>query len=268
LPGSTLILSDLHLGRPRLSAPSADALRPLWQGCAKMIINGDVAEVHHPTHWSVAARQTLRLHDLCEEDGVELVLLSGNHDPYLTDVRHLDLADERVFITHGDVLHPAIAPWSPRAGIMREAHDRAIAAIPPEERDRLETRLKVSQYASHVEWSEMAHEAAKSTVPQMLLRPWSLLAVLWYWHRFPNLAAEFLAEHAPRAKVGVFGHTHRPGIWEIGGRVILNTGAFGFPGKPRGVMILDDRTVEVRAIDRCAEGRYRFQQQPLRSINL
>lgn len=245
----TLILSDLHLGRPRMAARSVAALRPLWQGSTNLIINGDVAEVHHPTHWGQAARQVLQLYDLCEADGVELTLLSGNHDPYLTDVRHLNLADGLIFVTHGDVLHPAIAPWSPRAGIMRDAHERAIEAIPLEERDHLDSRLKVSQFASHVEWSDMAHEAAKSSLPQMLMRPWSVPQVFWYWWRFPGLAAKFMRDHAPQARVGIFGHTHRPGIWTLNDRVIINTGAFGFPGKPRGVVIDNHRDVRVQAIE-------------------
>lgn len=270
MPLPVLILSDLHLGRPRLAAISAEALRPLWNGCSKVIINGDLAEVHSPAHWSVAARQTLRLHDLCETDGVELVMLSGNHDPYISDIRHLELADDAVFVTHGDVLHPAIAPWSPRAGIMREAHERAIAAIPEAERDHLNTRLKVSQYASHQEWAQMAREASQSTLPQMILRPWRLAAVLWYWHIFPRLAADFLKQHAPGARVGIFGHTHRPGIWNLDDRVIINTGAFGFPGKPWGVVI-DEQAGVVRVmkieVDR-ASRRYRFLPEPLETIHL
>ncbi len=267
----TLILSDLHLGRPRLAALSADALRPLWQGFTRLIINGDIAEVHHPTHWSIAARQVLQLHDLCEADGVELTMLSGNHDPYLTDQRHLELAGGSVFITHGDVLHPAIAPWSPRAGIMRDAHQRAIAAIPEHERDRLDTRLKVSQFASHIEWSDMAHEAAKSSIPQMLMRPWSIPQVLIYWWQFPRLAANFLRQHAPLAKVGVFGHTHRAGLWTIDDRLIINTGAFGFPGKPRAVTIDNQRDLRVLAVERVGGGdrtAYRLACEPIRELTL
>jgi predicted phosphodiesterase len=263
----TLILSDLHLGRPRLAALSAESLRPLWQGCSRLIINGDVAEVHHPTHWSVAARQVLRLHDLCEADDVELTLLSGNHDPYLTDIRHLELVGGSIFITHGDVLHPAVAPWSPRAGIMRDAHERAIAAIPVDERDHLDSRLKVSQFASHVEWSDMAHEAAKSSVPQMLLRPWCVPQVLLYWWRFPRLAAGFLHDHAPHARIGVFGHTHRAGIWSIDDRIIINTGAYGFPGRPWAVMIDDDREARVLKIE-CDDSTYRFADAPIRVLAL
>ena len=81
-----VILSDTHLGRPSCAAKSAASLRPLWNNATNLIINGDVAEVHHPDHWADAATQLLQLLDLCEKDGVALTLLSGNHDPFIGEV--------------------------------------------------------------------------------------------------------------------------------------------------------------------------------------
>jgi predicted phosphodiesterase len=259
----TLILSDLHLGRPHQSALSAEALRPLWQGCQRLIINGDVAEVHHPTHWAIAARHVLRLFDLCEADNVELTLLSGNHDPFITDLRHLHLADGSIFVTHGDVLHPAVAPWSPRAAQMRRRHDQALATFPPEARDSLQARLTASQHASQADLDYLQIQVKRSPLSSMLHRPWAVLQVLWYWRRFPRIAAKFVAEHAPLARFAVLGHTHLPGIWNVGGRIIINTGSYGFPGKPWAVMVEDDqgRALSVLRIEgRGAE--YGFAREP------
>ena len=164
MPGRIVIISDLHLGRPRCAASSAAALRPLWDGASHLIVNGDAAEIHHPRHWPRAAREMLSLFDLCEADGVELTLLSGNHDPYITDLRHLHLADGLVFVTHGDVLHPAIAPWSPAAARMRQAHEAALAAMPPEARGELEARLSISQHASFTEWEELAIKSSGAPI--------------------------------------------------------------------------------------------------------
>ncbi len=249
MDGRIVIISDLHLGRPHQSAKSAQALRPLWRGAQHLVINGDVAEVHHPKHWSIAARETMQLFDLCEADGVELTLLSGNHDPYVSDVRHLHMADDRVFVTHGDVLHPAVAPWSPASGRIREAHEEALAALGPELRNDLESRLSACQHASYAEWQnvkELEEEAIHSTFFGMLIRPWALMKVLRYWWIFPALAAEFTKVHSPEAKFIVLGHTHRPGVWEIADRVIINTGSFGFPGTPRAVVIEEDKLRVVR----------------------
>ena len=266
MPGRIVILSDTHLGRPSCGALSARALRPLWQGASHLIINGDLAEIHHPTHWGDAARESMHLLDLCEEDSVALTLLSGNHDPFISEVRHLHLADGQVFVTHGDALHPAVAPWSPAAGRMRKAHEEALAAIEPESRGRLESRLKASQRASHVEWTQLEEEASHSTVRGMLLRPWSILQVLHYWHVFPKLASSFVQEHAPQARFAILGHTHRPGIWTINNRVLINTGAFGFPGQPRAVCLEGNR-LTVWPIH-LREKLYEFGREPLAEFQL
>ncbi|UCD76777.1 MAG: metallophosphoesterase family protein [Phycisphaerales bacterium] len=261
-----VILSDLHLGRPHCAAVSAEALRPLWKGAAHMILNGDIAEVHNRKHWSVAARQTLHLLDLCETDDVGMTLLSGNHDPFISDIRHLSLHGGRVFVTHGDVLHPAVAPWSPAAGRIRQAHAQAISALAPEKRTHLESILSASQFASHTEWGELEKEASHSTIPGMFLRPWAIAQVLHYWWIFPRLAARFAAQHAPRARFVILGHTHHPGIWRIGDRTIINTGSFGFPGKPTAV-IIDESSLSVLRILRKGN-EYRFHPKPIARYDL
>ena len=268
----TVILSDLHLGRPHGAALSADALRPLWAGASRLVLNGDVVEVHHPDHWSDAARALLRLHDLSEEDGVELVLLSGNHDPYLSDRRHLLLADGAILVTHGDALHPSVAPWSPAHERLRVAHAAALAAMEEDdasERDALEARLAASQHASFAEWTDedaVRAEANRCTITGMLMRPWMPLLVLRYWAIFPRLAAQFLEEHVPDARFIVIGHSHRPGIWRFGERTVINTGCYGFPGHPRAVVIEND-TLDVRRVERNRDV-YTMRDRPIAQFRL
>lgn len=236
-----VILSDTHFGRSHPGVMAPAALRPLWQGASHLVLNGDVAEIHHAHHRARAARLTLQLFDLCEKDGVDLVLLSGNHDPFLSDVRHLHLAGGAVFVTHGDAMHPAIAPWSPNAARMRRAYARGMAALEPEDRDHLQARLDVAQHASHAEWVELDEEASLSSVRGMLVRPWAIVQVLHYWSIFPRLAADFAARHAPEARFIVLGHTHHRGVWTLDERVVINTGSFGFPGRPQAVVVEPER---------------------------
>jgi predicted phosphodiesterase len=269
MSGRIVIVSDLHLGRRRHAAKSAESLRSLWDGADRLIVNGDVAEVHHPQHWSDAARETLHLFDLCETDGVELTLISGNHDPFITDRRHLLLGDGEIFITHGDVMHPAVAPWSPAAGRIRRVHDRALNSLEPGAREELESRLMVSQHACYAEWSNLSRleeEAAQSSLRGMLVRPWALAKVLIYWSQFPGLAAQFLSRHAPRARFAILGHTHHAGTWEVDGRWIINTGSFGFPGRPRGV-IIEDHMLSVVPIEH-RRRRYEFARSAIRRFDL
>ena len=237
MPSHTLILSDLHLGRPSHAAISADALRPLWQGFERLILNGDIAEVHHPEHRVKAAWQAMRVIDLCEEDGIELVLLSGNHDPFISDHRKLSLANGQLFITHGDVFLPAVAPWSPNASKLKKANREALAALEIDALDDLERRLKAAQHASHAEWDDLEAQNQHSTIFSMLTRPWSVFQVLWHWRQFPKIVSEFAATHDIESKYIVTGHTHHQGIWTVDDRVIINTGSFGFPGKPLGVAL-------------------------------
>src|SRR5262249_30595351 len=141
-------------------------------------------------------------------------------------------------------------PWSPRAGRMRRRHDAMLASMPPENRHTLEARLKASQHASHGDWDHLSAEASRSTIRAMLVRPWAMLHVLWYWRRFPSLAATFVAEHASTARFAVLGHTHHAGIWRFPNVTIINTGSYGFPGKPWAVMIDENRVLSVSAVKR------------------
>ncbi|MCG8509152.1 MAG: hypothetical protein MI741_07970, partial [Rhodospirillales bacterium] len=132
MPTRIVILSDLHMGRSRGSVRSAEAVRLLWQGASHLVINGDLAELHHPEYRAEAAKQSIRLFELCEQDNVGLTLLSGNHDAQISDVRHLLLSQGRVLITHGDVLHPAIIPWSVNAKLLRQTFANARKSLASE----------------------------------------------------------------------------------------------------------------------------------------
>lgn len=235
--GRTVILSDLHLGRPYGSAGEASRLRPLWQGATRLIINGDVAELHHPHYREVAHEQVRRLSELCDQDGVTLTMLSGNHDPFLTERRHLFLENGRVLVTHGDALHPAIAPWSVDAKTIRQAYEQAYAKVHPEHREKLEEILKVSEVAAMSTFMPENFRDRHGGLTEMLKRPWMIPQILLYWKTIPRLADDFVQAHAPESHFFIFGHTHRHGIWHRDNRVIINTGCFGFPARPLAVVI-------------------------------
>ena len=259
----TLILSDLHLGRGWSASgtrPAIEALAELWQDVDHLVLNGDVAEIHHPKLWATAARSLMHLIDRCDHDGVSLTVLSGNHDPWLSSRRHLLLAGGRVLVTHCDVMHPAVAPWSPAAGRMRRAYHAAVDRLPHEIRGQLEGRLDAARHASFAEWDDedaIRREAGRSTIGHMLLRPWSIAQVLLYWRAFPKLAAEFAAAHAPKAEIVITGHTHRPGRWRIGDRTVLNTGSFVAPVRPCAVLLADD-AVSLHRVIRHRDGWLRL----------
>ena len=241
----TLILSDLHLGRPG-GAGRADAFEPLLADFDRVIVNGDIAELHHVAYRADAELELARFRDICVTRGIKLDLIAGNHDPFVSEVRSIALADGAIYITHGDAFHPAVAPWSPCAATMRSTFATALAAAPKELPEDA-ARFHAAREASISEWRSMGEGAHVSTLGSMLLHPARAATVLAYWARYPKFAAEWAARHAPQAGTVIVGHSHRAFVRLESGRQIVNTGSYGFPGRPHAVVI-EGSTVRVHAI--------------------
>lgn len=260
-----VILSDLHLGKnPGRISP--ERLRPIWRRGDHLISNGDLAEIHDPRYQAAARYQVLALQDLCDADGVTLTLLAGNHDPGLTSRRHLFLHHGQVLVTHGDAVDPSIAPWCVSAPLMREAYDDAMATLPVESHAHLESQLWATQQAATLKWDMMKDRIGWVSAAALLLRPWAVLQILHYWHVFPRQAAAFCKSFAPEARFLITGHTHHQGLWTVDGTTIINTGCYGFPGRPRAV-VLENGRLEVRRIGRRA-GLYHLDDAALASFAL
>ena len=240
MPGEprTLILSDTHLGRP--GRVSVSALRPLWRGFDRLVINGDTAELQMPHCRAAAARAVQELQHAAEQDGVELALISGNHDAYLSDTRYLRLLDGRVLLTHGDVLHPSIVPWARQAKVLAQQHAQAMARATAAQQRCLDFRHDLSQHLAYRERMGIGGDGKDkglSTLGSAALHPIKAAKVLAYWRSVPTLVHRFVEQCEPGAELVVLGHTHRQGVWRRGGRVILNTGSFDLPGRPRAVVV-------------------------------
>jgi len=243
----TLVLSDLHLGRPN-GAARADSFETLLADFDRVVVNGDIAELHHPDFAAMAELELARFRDICFSRGIKLDLLAGNHDPFVSERRSLTLADGAIYVTHGDALHPAVAPWSPCASIMRSAFQAALEATPagtPEDT----ARFAAAREASLAEWRAMGDGAHISTIGSMARHPTLALSVLGYWSRYPRLAAEWAGRFAPQAGTVIVGHSHRGFVRTVDSRQIVNTGAYSFPGTPSGVVI-EGTTVRVHRLTR------------------
>ncbi len=263
-----VILSDTHLGRADLGVSSAMALRAIWQGADHLIINGDYAELHDPSCRVQAARQVLAMQAMCERDGVRLTVLSGNHDPLISDRRYLTLCGGEVFITHGDVLHPAITPWCSNHAVMRRYFTEALDKLDEADRQKLEHRLAAAQYASYRDWETVASSAHESSYFLDGSRRYfmQVLRTLWYWQSLPRAAASFASRYVPGCRFFIFGHIHRAGIWRIQGRVIINTGSYHLPPLPRAV-VLEEGILSVWPI-RGRRDAYRLARLPVAGFEI
>lgn len=238
----------MHLGRPG-GARSAAALTSLIEPFDRVIVNGDSAELHHVRFQRDAEFELDRFQTICSSRGVRIDFIAGNHDPFVSDVRFLTLADGAIYITHGDAMHPSIAPWSPFSRSMRECFESTMRAMPahiaPDE-----ARFRAAREAALAEWRVMGAGAHDSTLGNMMLRPHRFLAVLHYWLNYPTLAAEWAARFAPRAGTVIVGHSHRAFAKEVGGRRVANTGAYSFPGTPHAIVVEGNSVCMHRIHDR------------------
>lgn len=269
---ATLIISDMHLGQGKRCAKSAQALAQLWRSTPyepvnHVICNGDTAEVHHPFYRDRAREALHQLQQLADSDGVKLTLICGNHDPAISDKHHALLADGQVFVTHGHVFHEAQAPWCVAGPQLLEAFRQKMAEFEGEDMSDFERICLCAEHASAKYWQSKGDQPPVSTgLRRAMCQPTVACTILKYWHQIPRDAAHFAQLHVPRARFVVFGHSHRQGIWHRAGRTILNTGSFGFPGKPFGI-VLRDHALCMHRIRQSPDG-YRLSEKPIRSYAL
>lgn len=246
------ILSDLHYAEPASRIADLRMIRPLFDGPERFILNGDSIDTRFLDKEPAMAEGRDAFLRFIAPFAERLTLITGNHDPDISPHHYLELAGGRILVTHGDVLFPSVAPWGWEAPHVLLARDRRLADIEPAYRDRLETQLAVSKYASY---------ATRHLSPTALAGPTNTRARLLYlasrvrradkiltsWFHAPRLAEELAARHRPTAELVIFGHTHYPGVWRRGSRRVINTGAFTPPFGSRVVDFVDDR-VEVRCV--------------------
>lgn len=224
------ILSDLHFGNRSSLVRDLRQLVPLLEGTEKVIFNGDSVEMLFFEDRPKGAANAKALTEICRQAGTEPVFLTGNHDPILTTLHHLELGEGKIFVTHGDILFHGLSPWGHEAPLLRAAHSRELAAL--KQPASLEEELQAMRRAALV-LEGMGKELRANVKPgiaHVILRhlwpPWRPLHILNGWLRTPSLANALVSRHAAHAQFVVIGHTHFSGVWKVGRRVVINTGAF------------------------------------------
>lgn len=246
------IISDIHLGHPASLVAAPENIAPLLRGMPTVIFNGDTVESRFRKDRPTAQANLDALHKLCAANGVTPILLNGNHDPAVSPISHIDLADGAVLVTHGDMLFHDVSPWSNEAPTMRVAHQRALEEIEDDAFHDFEKRLHANKRAS------LSLELHDSTLPRgrfarivTYLReswpPWRPLQIFKCWFETPGKAVALARVFRPQARFIIIGHTHYSGIWRLGPRIIINTGSF-LPIAGRMLVDLEGRRLTLRKI--------------------
>ncbi len=226
------VLSDLHLGNDQSVIRRVAELRPLLAGGGVVVFNGDTLEQRAACYREKSAAMLVELRELCREEGVEPVMLNGNHDPLAWGSDAVDAAGGRIFLMHGHALLRLISPWSSKVLGCLDDLERMLASRGPLEQLPLEDRLRLTRDLTlRIPAAEtrqgghglggMAVHALREMWPPR--RPWHILRT---WMSLPGLAGDFAARYRPGCDFMIFGHTHRSGCWQRGGRWLINTGGF------------------------------------------
>ncbi len=243
------IISDLHYGHPRCEAPPPEQLVEQMRvdSVDILVVAGDLAEtrpLHHCYEQGCAMRDDLRT--ACARAGIQLIELAGNHDP---DAPHmlLRLWQGHTIVLHGHMLFDEVAPWGWEYLGNRASSDAIIASYPERHCD-LASKMELAQRLS------LAHAPIHRARVQTPLRALNkLLHCFWpparpyqivrAWMTAAGRAERFARVFAPDCEQLVFGHFHRCGSWQRGGRHIYCMGAWFHHARPAYLDIKDKKVI-------------------------
>ncbi len=252
------VFSDLHLGHAGTKLESARQLAGALIDSGVVVFNGDTLETRYRDIEEKLKRQHQELQRLANPHR-QLCLLTGNHDPDISDQHALSAFNAKVLVMHGDAVFPALSPWGENAAAMRRLHCSAIAeaeqSAPLHLAERLALSREISSHAPIKHWvSTATHSRAKWLLLRRLIQPWHTLSILKCWLDAPRLTDNFLTKYSPPTQIAIVGHTHFPGSWRVGTRRIINLGGF-LPGAGQWTAIITDSELSVYKLKQ-ADGHF------------
>ncbi len=255
----TRIFSDIHYGDRASRVKSLAQLRPLLDGVAHLVLNGDTFDTRPSPAPAVTAQQRAEVLAFFPAHVARVTWLTGNHDPDFTPHHTLDLAGGQLFVTHGDILHDDIVPWSQDAPTIRPQIAAGLAALPAAERTELAARFAIWR---HVATAIPQRHQAEPHGPRYWFHfardtvwpPTRIWTVLRAWRAEPERAAAFARAHRPQARFIALGHTHRVHVTRAAnGVTVINTGAFCRPSEPAAIDLTPGRLIVRRIAVRGGE---------------
>ena len=236
-----LILSDLHLGNKASKATGMlDGLARVARQYDRIILNGDTLDRYEcVSRLEYVSRDFETIKSVCASRSGPPELLTGNHDPAISDTHWLYLKESQTLVFHGDcvadVTHPSDKNESLLAAYVRK-HWTAIGGRPSRFSELAETyrRLQGEHLRS---FPRIEKGSSFLYLAALLYPPRKPFDILRYVFNSPHLAAGVAAAHDAPVKHVVIGHTHRAGTWTINGRTVMNTGSFMPLSLPSAVVI-------------------------------
>lgn len=255
MPGLIRIVSDLHIGHRASMIDSLQALRPLAEGADWLIFNGDTLELKYgdsnPTSYD-SSKQKQLFDDEVAKWPCKVTLITGNHDPEISEIHSLSILQGQVFITHGDSLFREIAPWSSNIRNLRRFSEHIDPAATGQTDQDLHDYLVL-----HKQASLLAHQHDKDYNPTVwgkfkifLHQAWPPtrpFKILKCWAEVPDRAVSLATRFGRAPRYIVVGHTHRPGTWNRGEQTVINLGSY-FPWPGALCIDIDARALIVRKI--------------------
>lgn len=242
-------VSDLHYGHERCEAPApAELAARLLDGIGMLVVVGDLAETRACPWQERGMQLRAELRQECHRRGVQLVEIAGNHDP---DAEPLLVRfwDGRVVAMHGHALYKEVAPWSWEY-LHNKGKCRELIRNTPH--TTLEERLELSRRMCRLTAPILRREGIRNKYLRGFMhcfwppeRPWK---IVWSWLTCARRAAAFARHFFPDAEVLILGHFHRSVNRRIGGRHILNCGAWFRHATPYGVDMCDARVLAYRRL--------------------
>jgi len=235
MPVVTRIFSDLHYGEQASRVRSLSMLRPLLDGVDHLVLNGDTLDTRPSASPALTAELHAEVLSFFPAAVPRVTFLTGNHDPDLSPLHHLDLGEGAVFATHGDLAFENIVPWGRDAALAGRLVAAELARLARGENAPLEERLQAYRLAAaaipqrHQSEPHRWRYAAR-LLGDTLWPPLRTLSVLRAWRELPVRAESLVWRYRPNTQFIVVGHTHRPGVWSRpNGLVVVNTGSFCRP---------------------------------------
>ena len=181
--------------------------------------------------------------------------ITGNHDPLISDAHCAYLEEPALLVFHGDYILDCASPWLPSVHDFRARYHAAIRAHPQGAAfgvraalfRRLQIELRPERFESYGRYGAFFHVLRQGVRP---LRAWRIFEYVW---SSPPRVAELAATYERPVRRVAFGHTHRPGCWQIGALRLYNTGSF-MPFSRSYPVVVEGQEVRQVALGRLLDG--------------